>query len=43
LYIGVKYFPERLDRETRSKILSCCLNRILFLDSLNLDFRIYED
>ena len=43
LYIAVKYFPERISSELRDKILSCNINRILYLDSLNLNMSIYEN
>ena len=43
LYIAVRYFPERISNEIRDIILSCSLNRILYLDSLNLDMSLYED
>ena len=41
LYIGVKYFPSRISKEIRSKILSCCINRILYLDNFEVDLEIY--
>ncbi len=41
LYIAVKYFPSRISRDNRSKILSCCINRILYLDNVNIDLEIY--
>ena len=43
LYIAVRYFPERISSEIRDKILSCNINRIIYLDSQNLDMSIYED
>ena len=43
LYVAVKFFPERISNEIRDKILSCSLNRILYLDSLNLDMSLYEN
>ena len=43
LYIATKYFPERITSENRDKILSCNINRIKYLDSLNLDMSIYEN
>tara|TARA_Y100000768_G_scaffold228425_1_gene172439 strand:+ start:475 stop:1764 length:1290 start_codon:yes stop_codon:yes gene_type:complete len=43
LYIAVKFFPDRISEEDRNKILSCCINRILYLDSLSLDLDIYND
>lgn len=42
LYLAVKYFPTRISRENRSKILSCCINRILYLDSVQVDLEIYN-
>ena len=43
LYIAVKFFPDRISEDDRNKILSCCINRILYLDSLSLDLDIYND
>ena len=43
LYIAIKYFPERITTELKDKILSCNLNRIEYLDTLNLDMSIYEN
>ena len=43
LYIAVKFFPDRISEDDRNKILSCCINRILYLDSLSLDLDIYSD
>ena len=43
LYVAVKFFPERISNEIRDKILNCSLNRILYLDSLNLDMSLYEN
>jgi len=43
LYIAVKFFPDRISEDDRNKILSCCINRILYLDSLSLDLDIYKD
>ena len=43
LYIAVKYFPERISTELKDTILSCNVNRIEYLDSLNLDMTIYEN
>ncbi|MFL2610974.1 MAG: InlB B-repeat-containing protein [Flavobacteriaceae bacterium] len=43
LYIAVKFFPDRISEDVRNKILSCCINRILYLDSLSLDLDIYKD
>jgi len=43
LYIAVKFFPDRISEDDRNKILSCCINRILYLDSLSLDLNIYND
>jgi hypothetical protein len=37
LYAAAKYFPGRILNEIRDKTLSCSLNRILFLDSKELD------
>ena len=42
LYIAVKIFPERISSYHRNLILSCCINRINYLDSLELDFEIYN-
>jgi hypothetical protein len=41
-YIAVKYFPERISEEIYNNVLSTSLNRVQFLDSLRLDFSIYE-
>ena len=41
-YIAVKYFPERITSSLRDTILSICLNRFKYFDSLNLDLSIYE-
>tara|TARA_B100000575_G_scaffold17749_1_gene12337 strand:+ start:2394 stop:3512 length:1119 start_codon:yes stop_codon:yes gene_type:complete len=41
-YIAVKYFPERISNSLRDTILSVCLNRFKFFDSLNLDLTIYK-
>jgi hypothetical protein len=41
-YIAVKYFPERIKSSLRDTILSICLNRFKYFDSLNLDLSIYE-
>ena len=43
LYIAVKFFPEQISEDDRNKILSCCINRILYLDSLSIDFEIYKE
>jgi hypothetical protein len=43
LYVAVRYFPNRLSEGTRDKILSSSINRILFLDELNIDFSLYEN
>jgi len=43
LYIAVRYFPDRISSELRDQILSCNINRIEYLDSLNLNMSIYED
>ena len=43
LYVAVRYFPQRISSELRDKVLSCNINRIRYLDSLNLDMSIYED
>ena len=43
LYIAVKFFPARIPEDVRNKILSCSINRILYLDSLSLDLDIYKD
>ena len=42
LYVAVKYFPSRISKELKDKILSCSINRINYLDSLNLNMDIYE-
>jgi hypothetical protein len=42
LYVAVRYFPNRISSSIRDKILSCSLNRILYLDALNLDLTLYE-
>ena len=42
LYIAIKYFPERISREIYNNVLSTSFHRIKFLDSLPLDFSIYE-
>ena len=41
-YIAVKYFPERISNSLRDTILSVCLNRFKFFDTLNLDLTIYK-
>jgi len=41
-YISVKYFPDRISNSLRDTILSVCLNRFKYFDSLNLDLSIYE-
>lgn len=41
-YIAVKYFPERISNTLKDTILSVCLNRFKFFDSLNLDLSIYK-
>ena len=41
-YIAVKYFPERISNSLRDTILSVCLNRFKYFDSLNLDLSIYK-
>ena len=41
-YIAVKYFPDRLSNSLRDTILSVCLNRFKYFDSLNLDLSIYK-
>ena len=41
-YIAVKYFPERIGSSLRDTILSVCLNRFKYFDSLNLDLSIYK-
>jgi archaellum component FlaC len=41
-YIAVKYFPERITSSLRDTILSICLNRFKYFDSLNLDLSIYK-
>ena len=43
LYIAVKFFPNQISEDDRNKILSCCINRILYLDSLSIDFEIYKE
>ena len=43
LYIAVKFFPNQISEDDRNKILSCCINRILYLDSLSIDFEIYNE
>ena len=43
MYIAVKYFPERITTSMRDQILSCNLNRINHLDSLNLDLSLYSN
>ena len=40
-YIAVKYFPDRISNSLRDTILSVCLNRFKYFDSLNLDLSIY--
>jgi hypothetical protein len=42
VYIAIKYFPERISREVYNNVLSTSFHRIKFLDSLPLDFSIYE-
>lgn len=41
-YIAVKFFPERISSSIRDTILSVCLNRFKYFDSLNLDLSIYK-
>jgi len=41
-YIAVKYFPDRISNSLRDTILSVCLNRFEYFDSLNLDLSIYK-
>ena len=41
-YITVKYFPERISNSLRDTILSVCLNRFKYFDSLNFDLSIYK-
>ena len=41
-YIAVKYFPERITSSLRDTMLSICLNRFKYFDSLNLDLSIYK-
>ncbi len=41
-YIAVKYFPERISNTLRDTILSVCLNRFKYFDTLNLDLSIYK-
>jgi hypothetical protein len=41
-YIAVKYFPDRISNSLRDTILSVCLNRFIYFDSLNLDLTIYK-
>ena len=43
MYVAVKYFPERITPSMRDQILSCNLNRINHLDSLNLDLSLYSN
>ena len=43
MYVAVRYFPERITTLMRDQILSCNLNRINHLDSLNLDMSLYEN
>ena len=41
-YIAIKYFPERISNSLRDTILSVCLNRFKYFDTLNLDLSIYK-
>ena len=41
-YIAVKYYPDRISNSLRDTILSVCLNRFKYFDSLNLDLSIYK-
>jgi len=41
-YIAVKYFSERISNSLRDTILSVCLNRFKYFDSLNFDLSIYK-
>tara|TARA_X000000368_G_scaffold245365_1_gene193868 strand:- start:649 stop:1767 length:1119 start_codon:yes stop_codon:yes gene_type:complete len=41
-YIAVKYFPERISNSLRDTILSACLNRFKYFDTLNFDLSIYQ-
>ncbi|MFT7674227.1 MAG: hypothetical protein ACI845_002644 [Gammaproteobacteria bacterium] len=43
LYVAVRYFPERIDENTRDKILSSSINRILFLDAQDFNFDLYNN
>ena len=41
-YIAVKFFPDRISNSLRDTILSVCLNRFKYFDTLNLDLSIYK-
>ena len=41
-YIAVKYFPERISNSLRDTILSVCLNRFKYFDTLNFDLSMYK-
>ncbi|CAI8230082.1 MAG: Uncharacterised protein [SAR116 cluster bacterium] len=41
-YVAIKYFPERISEQMRDNILSCNLNRILYLDTLDIDLNMYQ-
>lgn len=42
LYVAVRYFPERISADTRDKVLSCALHRVLYFDAAELDLDEYE-
>ena len=41
-YIAVKYFPERISKSLRDVILSVCLNRFKYFDTMGFDLKIYQ-
>jgi hypothetical protein len=42
-YIALKYFPNEISKRLRDIIISCSYNRIEYLDSLGMDFSVYEN
>ena len=43
LQYATKLIQKDNSEDDRNKILSCCINRILYLDSLSIDFEIYNE
>lgn len=42
LYIGVKFFPDRISTAVRNKTLSAALHRILFFDTQDFNLNLYQ-